>query len=212
MTVMTRMSDEVEMAKASPVGLCGGAQLRTPCGARRIENIRAGDLIVTREGLLPVRMVFSRTVTEADMAADPSLAPVCIRPRAIAPMMPAQELRVASAHRLLIPGWRLVDQEERALCLVPARDIAGPSDLFYVDREARATTYYSVVLDEHAVFSANGLPVESFLPTKAALGALDQTVRDAIGHIFPSLQHAPETYRAASYPTPDRVEYRTDFA
>jgi hypothetical protein len=41
------------------------------------------------------------------MAADPSLAPVCLRSRAIGPMMPQRDLLVGGDHRLLIPatGW-----------------------------------------------------------------------------------------------------------
>jgi hypothetical protein len=70
------------------------------------------------------------------MAADPSLAPVCLRPRAIGPMMPQRDLLVAGDHRLLIPGYRLADQPDTAAALIPAREIAGTSDTAFVDRGA----------------------------------------------------------------------------
>ena len=58
------------VAKAGARGLCSGANVRTPCGPRRIEFVRKGDLIVTRDnGLQPVRMIWTQTVTQAEMAA-----------------------------------------------------------------------------------------------------------------------------------------------
>ncbi len=98
MTVMTPISGGKQQRTAS-TGLSGSASLRTPCGARRVENLRPGDLVVTRDnGLQPVRMVWTRTVTAAEIAADPSLAPVRLKPRAIGPMMPQRDLIVAAGH------------------------------------------------------------------------------------------------------------------
>ena len=86
MTVVSKIAKEAGMVQAGAFGLCAGANLRTPCGSRRIENLRKGDLIVTRDnGLQPVRLVWRRTVTAAEITADPSLAPVRLKPRAIGP-------------------------------------------------------------------------------------------------------------------------------
>jgi hypothetical protein len=149
---------------ALAIGLAGNANVRTPCGARHVANLRPGDLVVTRDhGLRPVRLVWSRTVTEAEMAADPSLAPVCLRPRAIGPMMPQRDLLVGGDHRLLIPGYRLTDRPDTSAALIPAREIAGTSDAAFVDRAQGEMTYWNLVFDAHEVFTANGLPVESFL-------------------------------------------------
>ncbi|MCH7911273.1 MAG: Hint domain-containing protein, partial [Candidatus Hydrogenedentes bacterium] len=44
-----------------PGGIVEGANVRTPCGPRRVELVRAGDLIVTRDnGLQPVRAIWRR--------------------------------------------------------------------------------------------------------------------------------------------------------
>ncbi|MDJ1007630.1 MAG: Hint domain-containing protein [Paracoccaceae bacterium] len=207
------MPKDIAFTKAGPVGLVTGANLRTPCGARRVENIRVGDLVVTRDaGLQPVRVVFSRTVTAAELAADPSLAPVRLSARAIAPMMPAQDLRVAPGHRLLIPGWRLEDKADNEMTLLPARELAGVNDTIHTVREAGDVTYFNIVFDEHVVFCANGMPVESFRPTPAALDAIDRNVGDDITRLFPSLKERPETYPAARYPMAEHARYRPDFA
>lgn len=207
------MPKDIALTKVGPVGLVTGANLRTPCGPRRVENIRVGDLIVTRDaGLQPVRVVFSRTVVAAELAADPSLAPVRLAPRAIAPMMPASDLMVAPDHRLLIPGWRLEDKDDSEMTLLPARELAGVSDTIHTVRDAGDVTYFSFVFDEHVVFCANGMPVESFRPTPQALDAVDAHVGDDIARLFPALKEQPETYPAARYPMADHARYRPDFA
>jgi len=213
MTVVTKISETTALTRAGALGLCAGANLRTPCGGRRIENIRKGDLVVTRDnGLQPVRMVWRRTVTAAEIAADPSLAPVRLKPRAIGPMMPQRDLLVGAGHRVLVPGWRLQDMPDTTACLIPARDVAGVNDAAYIDRSADEVTYYNIVFDSHQVFAANGLPVESFLPTASALCALDRNVTDDITRLFPELLKSPSAYPPAEYPTPEAPRYRPDFA
>ena len=207
------MPKDIAFSSAGPVGLATGTNLRTPCGPRRVENIRAGDLVVTRDaGLQPVRVVFSRNMTAAELAADPSLAPVRLAPRAIAPMTPAQELLVAPGHRLLIPGWRLEDKADDELTLLPARELTGTNDAVHIARDVGDVTYFNIVFDEHVVFCANGLPVESFRPTPAALDAIDPDVGNDIMRHFPSLKERPETYPAARYPMAEHARYRPDFA
>lgn len=207
------MPKDIAFSSAGPVGLATGTHLRTPCGPRRVENIRAGDLVVTRDaGLQPVRVVFSRNMTTAELAADPSLSPVRLAPRSIAPMTPAQELLVAPGHRLLVPGWRLEDKADDELTLLPARELTGANDAVHIARDVGDVTYFNIVFDEHVVFCANGLPVESFRPTPAALDAIDPNVGDDIMRLFPSLKERPETYPAARYPMAEHARYLPDFA
>ncbi len=212
MTVVTKISETDAVSKAGALGLCAGANLRTPCGLRRIENIRKGDLIVTRDhGLQPVRMVWTRTVSEAELAADPALAAVVLKPRAIGPMMPQRDLRIGGGHRILIPGWRLLDVDETTPCLVAARDVAGMSDAAYVDRSVGEVTYYNVVFDSHQVICANGLPVESFLPCPATMSDVDRKVSETIRQLFPELGRSPSSYPPAEYPAPEAPKYKPSF-
>ena len=213
MTVVAKFSKDDAISKTGVTGLCAGATLRTPCGGRRVEFLREGDLVVTRDnGLQPVRMIWTRTVTAAEIAADPSLAPIVLRPRAIGPMMPQRTLSVGSAHRLLIPGWRLLDEEDTESCLVPARDIAGLNDSTFIDRAPDEVTFYNVVFDEHQVFAANGLPVETFLPTGDSLRDTPKTVRENLKKALPDLGPKFRDYPAPRYKLRERVSYNPDFA
>ena len=200
-----------DVSVAGTTGLCTGANLRTPIGARRVEFLRVGDLVVTRDnGLQPVRMIWSRTVTAAEIAADPSLGPITLAPRAIGPMMPQRTVSIGGAHRLLVPGWRLDDEDDTENCLVPARDLEGlgePAELN--DAEV---TYYNVVFESPQVFCANGLPVESFSPSSEILKIVPKKVCEDLRQTFPDLSPKLDDYPAPQYKMRERVSYTPSFA
>jgi hypothetical protein len=209
MTVMSKIGKHAGLA----TGLCGNSNVRTPCGARHVANLRPGDLVVTRDhALQPVRMIWKRVVTLSEMAADPSLAPICLKPRCIGPMMPQRDLLVAGDHRILIPGYRLIDQPGTPAALLPARDIAGTSDGAFVDRSRDEVTYYNLIFDAHEVFSANGLPVESFLPSEDNLAKVETPVRQTIEQTLPDLTAADRVYQVLRYPTTSADHYLPEFA
>ncbi len=210
MTIVKKIT-KGDIAVAGATGLCAGANLRTPIGERRVEFLRRGDLVVTRDnGLQAVRMIWTRTVTAAEFAADPSLAPVLLAPRAIGPMMPQRELRLGGAHHLLIPGWRLEDEDDGENCLVPARDVDGLS--LGSDVTTDDVTYYNVVFDEPQVFCANGLPVESFTPSEAVLKSVPKDVRDELRSLLPELGPKFKEYPVPRYKVRERVSYTPVFA
>ena len=189
-------------------GIAEGANLRTPCGLRRIEIVRPGDLIVTRtNGLQPVQMVWTRRVTREHMNISSDYAPIRLKPRAVGPMMPQKDLLVAPDHRLLIPGFRLAGVPDDTSMLTEARKIAGSSDAVYADTSLDSVTYYQLVFDQHQVLAANGLPVESFLPDAAAIQALGGEMRDALEERYPELCDEPDTYPEATFPIAAEVEY-----
>ena len=210
MTVVEKITDG-DVVKAGTTGLCAGANLRTPCGERRVEFLRKGDLVVTRDnGLQPVTMIWTQTIPASDMAADPSLAPVALAPRAIGPMMPQKPLKVGGAHRLLIPGWRIDDEPDTENCLVAARDVEGLE--FGTDPGDEDMTYYNIVFDTPQVFCANGMPVESFTPSAEALKDAPKDAVDALRKAFPDLGPKFKDYPSPTYKRRARVSYTPDFA
>ncbi len=210
MTVVKKITDG-DIVKAGTTGLCAGANLRTPCGERRVEFLRKGDLVVTRDnGLQPVTMIWTQTVPAAKMAADPSMAPVLLPHRAIAPMMPSKPLKVGGAHRLLIPGWRIDDEDDGQSCLVPARDVEGLE--FRTEPGDEDVTYYNIVFDSPQVFCASGMPVESFSPSEEALKDLPSDVVADLQKAFPDLGPKFRDYPETPYKRRARVSYTPDFA
>ncbi len=144
MTVLTKIEGVASLDASLPLWLAPETNVRTPCGPRRVENLRPGDLIVTRrDGLQPLRMIWKRTIAASEIAADPSLAPVAMKPRAVGPMMPQTELRLAGSHKLLVPGYRLEGLEDTDACLVRARWSTPPTT--YGSTEQIATSRISTL-------------------------------------------------------------------
>ncbi len=201
--------DKFESSTAEfPGGIGEGANIRTPCGPRRVELVRPGDLIVTRDnGLQPVRLIWSRELRAADIAADASVAPICLCPRAIGPMMPQHKMCVAPDHRVLVPGYRLLGQENTKCCLVPASELVESSDAAYVDSSASITRLFTFVFDSHQVFCCNGLPIESFLAGAAAISGLEKTRRADLVRLFPQLQKEPNAYPPIEYPPLTQAQF-----
>lgn len=208
MSYLKKVEGDAEATIAFAGGIVEGANVRTPCGPRRIELVRPGDLIVTRDtGLQPVRMVWSRELSCAQLTANPSLAPIRLKPRALGPMMPQKDLCLAPDHRVLVPGYRLAGPEQTASCLMEARDLAGVSDAAYVDRSAEVVRCFTLIFDTHQIFCVNGLPVESFLPSAGAVASLSEEFRDALVRRFPQLRREPNSYPPAEYKAVNGVEY-----
>ncbi|MEM9262618.1 MAG: Hint domain-containing protein [Pseudomonadota bacterium] len=210
MTIAKKINQH-DIALTGSTGLCTGANLRTPIGERHVEFLRKGDLVVTRDnGLQPVRLIWKHEISDAEVAADPSLAPVLLDTRAIGPMMPSRPLRVGGAHRLLIPGWRLLDEDDTENCLVPARDVDGIS--LGNETEAKAVTYFNIVFDAPQVFCANGLPLESFVPCEDTLPLIPADVQVDLRTLFPNLSPNFSDYPVPSYKARQRVSYTPSFA
>jgi len=194
-------------------GLCGEANVRTPLGARRVEMLHPGDMVVTRHnGLQPVRMIWTRTVTLAEMREHPEMAPIRLKPRAVGPMMPGRDLRIASGHRALVPGYRIVGVEDAQPCLMRVDAVALACDAAFADRSAEEVTFYNLVFDRHEVFTAEGLPVESFRPSPKALDMLDVTAREELLELFPNLSRRRCAYPGLPHPVARASAYRPDAA
>ncbi len=70
--------------------------------------------------------------------------------------------------------------------------------------------YYNVVFDAHQVFCANGLPVESYLPSRAALPQLDETVRCDLAALFAVEESDGPAFPAPRYAAPPSKDYRPE--
>ena len=208
------MKIDASLGSAAAVGAAGlvaGTHLRTPAGWRRVEFLRPGDLVMTRDaGLQPVRLVLRRAVSTAEMAADPSLAPVRLAPREIGPMMPRRNLWVGGGQRLLVPSHCVFGAPEATWSLIAAHEIAGTSDGTFVDLSLAEVTYHTPVFDCHQIVQAEGQPLESFLPSAAALRALDEERRGDLLRVFPELRRSPSAYPPALYATATGEDYRPE--
>ncbi|TKD21974.1 hypothetical protein FBT96_07425 [Rhodobacter capsulatus] len=156
-----------------------GTLIETPRGAVPVETLRPGDLVLSRDhGAVPVLWSGGRSLTAADLRAEPRLLPVLIRENALGRH---GALLVSPQHAVLA----LTDQGER---LVRARHLAELNDpRFRIARGKRRVSYHHILLQRHGIVTANGLPCETLYPGPMALAALGPAARLSIAQALPWL-------------------------
>ena len=198
---------------AFPGGIAEGSNLRTPIGLRRIEMIRPGDLIVTRDnGLQPVRCLWERRLTATQRLTNRDAALVCLSPRALGPMLPQARVHVDAGQRILVPGYRLAKHQGAKACLVAARDLVSGCDGVFVDTATAEIRLFTLVFDNHQIVCANGLPVESFLANASGALQLASGLRSQLLKLFPRLKRQPYAYPRVNYPVVDDARFLPDHA
>ncbi|GAB5436513.1 Hint domain-containing protein [Falsiruegeria mediterranea] len=157
-----------------------GTFIDTIYGPRLIEDLRPGDLIVTRDhGPQPLRWIGQKTV-EATGANAPVELHQSLLQGATAPLL------VSPQHRMLWSGSRAQMLFGDSEVLVAAQHLLSNPGARRV--EGGDVTYMHLMLDQHEVIYANGAPTETFFPGDAALDALTGQCRAEMFSIFPELR------------------------
>ena len=195
--------DKVRTTRHFAGGFGGDSFIRTPCGTRRAEMVRPGDLIVTQNGLKPVTLVLKRRVSRADTSAGSPTTPIRLRRRAIGPMLPERDVLLAHDHRAVLPGYRLIGTEDNETGLLAVGEVADHSDHAFRDRGAFGAELFTFVFEEPQVFRVSGLLVESFCPNENTLAALTGRMRADLVRLFPDLRHDQRSYPSLHLPVAD---------
>lgn len=170
-----------------------GTMIECKDGPRRIDDIRVGDLIMTKDnGLQPVRWVGSRRLGTAELAAAPHLKPIQIAAGALGPNQPATDLMVSPQHRVLLQSGiaREVFGSDQVL--------AAAKQLLAVDGVTQAADltevrYFHMLFDQHEIVFSNGLETESLYTGPMALKSLAGAALAEIFELFPAM--AESTYQ-----------------
>jgi hypothetical protein len=168
------------------VCFCDGTLISTPSGQRPVEALQVGDMVLTSDGPKALRWIGRRSVTREELAKDPKLRPVQIRPGALGDGLPLQKLRVSRQHRMVSssrPSARMFGPGEVLIPAVKLAQLPGIS----VENGLHPVTYYHLMFDDHVILYANGAPSESFLVTQNSLGALTEEAREELLRLFPDL-------------------------
>lgn len=146
---------------ASNICFANGTELLTPEGPRRVEDLRPGDLVMTLDhGPQPLRWVFGKNWSAAQIAANPNLAPLRIARGSFGPDLPARDLRLSRQHRIMVHGPIAQRMFAASEILLPAKDLLDLPGVS-VEPEPGRVSYYHLMLDRHEILLANGLPCES---------------------------------------------------
>ncbi len=171
-----------------------GTRIMTPAGSRRIEDLRPGDSLQTKDnGAQSVLWTGHRRMTGARLYAMPHLRPIRFRSGALGIDRPDEDLLVSPQHRMLVKGAAAQSLFHAHEVLVAAEDLLNDGSIC-VDRALRDVTYVHVLMERHQIVWANGLETESFHPSNTALETIDPDQRAGLLEILPDLACDPFTY------------------
>jgi hypothetical protein len=177
------------------VGLVEGTAIDTPDGPAPIESLQIGDLVSTQHGPRPIHWIDAHQITPDALAANPQLRPVKISAGALGQDLPRADLWVSPEHRMLIhtPLCRKLFDSDHAL--VSAHHLTV-LDGVEVDDSCESIRYIHLLLDDHAILTAEGAPSESLLLGETAWNALTDQARAELRALCPDLdtdRSAPKT-------------------
>ena len=136
------------------VCFAAGTRIITENGCVAVENLRAGDFVLTTSRTLrPITWIGHRTIDTRRYADTSGVMPVCIAAHAFGNNRPTRSLYVSPGHAICVD----VDGE----VLIPAGALVNGSTIRRVNVDE--ITYWHVELDCHDVLLAENLPCESYL-------------------------------------------------
>lgn len=130
-----------------------GTSIMTPTGEIPIERLRIGDLVETVSGgPKSIRWIGRQTFKKSRASWPDSVLSIRISRNALDEGMPSRDLYVSPGHALYVEG-----------ILVRAKDLLNDSTIVRALPAGRETIeYYNIMLDDHQVVMADGMPVETF--------------------------------------------------
>ncbi|NSX54069.1 Hint domain-containing protein [Parasulfitobacter algicola] len=163
-----------------------GTSILTPHGLRNVQDLKVGDLVVTRDnGVQAIRWTGSRT-----LFAQGKMAPIEFAPGSI--MNNDRTLRVSPQHRMLISNYRAQLYFGEDEVLVAAKHLVNGRDIVRI--APQLVTYHHILFDQHEVIFSNGAQTESYNPGQYSLGGIDPKAREELFSLFPDLKAGTKAY------------------
>ncbi len=142
--VVDRIAREIEFT-----GLFAGSVVMTLEGEMPVEQLAAGDRIITRDtGMAPIRTIRKKEIT-CDV--------VSIMAGSLGHTRPERDVTVPADQRVLIRDWRAEALTGQKQALIPARELVDGE--FVCMQEAQTVTVYEIELERAQVIYADGLEV-----------------------------------------------------
>ena len=176
--------------------LTPGTRVVTDRGELRVEELRAGDRVMTRDnGLQELRWVGRRDLSLADLIVNPALRPVEITAGALGQGLPLRDMKVSPQHRMLMMGARAEMLFGEAEVLVAATHLTALPGV--AEKLTAGISYIHLLFDRHEIICADGAWTESFQPAMRMLGGMEAAQRAEIAELFPEIAGKGFDYPAA---------------
>ncbi|SPJ29712.1 Hint domain-containing protein [Falsiruegeria mediterranea] len=175
-----------------------GTLIATPKGERRVEDLKIGDRVITRDnGIQEIKWLGTKTMTGQELVRAEHLNPILIREGALGGDLPERDMMVSPNHRVLVANDKTALYFEDREVLVAAKYLTGLEGVEVV--EVSSVTYIHFMFDQHEVVLSDGTWTESFQPGDHTLAGLGNAQRNEIFELFPELKEREglEGYAAA---------------
>ena len=160
----------------------------TPEGARPVETLKIGDLVLTKDnGAQPIVWIGYRTIGKKVLARNPALTPIRIKSGALGTGTPETDLIVSPQHRLLVRSQIARRMFETDEILVAAKLLLEVEGIEICD-DVERVDYFHILFGQHEVVTANGAEAESLYTGPQALKSVSAAARLEIFALFPELE------------------------
>ncbi|MFD1882171.1 Hint domain-containing protein [Paracoccus pacificus] len=189
-----------------------GTLILTAAGDVAVEDLRVGDLVITRDhGGQPIRWIGRRKLSADQQAAMPHLRPIHIRKDALGAGTPASDLIVSPQHRILVRSEIVLRMFGEREILVAAKHLLQLPGVG-VPEALPEVEYFHILFDRHEIVFSNGAESESFYPGPEALKSVGVYALWEIHSLFPELSDpeyiAPSARPKASGKTGQKLTAR----
>jgi len=184
---------------------CAGTEILTPAGPRKVESLRAGDTVLNDRG--EARQLVWAGLSRfgaGDMLASPNLWPIRIPKDAIGPGLPMADLHVSPQHRIVLEGTEVEFMLGDRRVLAAAKHLVG--SLAETVKPEAEVDYYHLLLEDHEILVANGLPCESFQPARRTIDVMSEESRVHLVEVLKALGEERMLSRKDALPGLDRSE------
>ncbi|MBY4893463.1 Hint domain-containing protein [Rhodobacteraceae bacterium N5(2021)] len=164
-----------------------GSRVATERGTFKVEQLRVGDLIATRDnGLQSIRWIGTKSLTQVDLAKAPHLRPIRIRKGALGKGVPNRDMEVSPQHRMLFEGVQAELLFGTDQVLVRAKHLTHLPGI-EVATSCERVTYIHVMCDAHEVIRVDNAWTESFQPGDMVQNREAREIFGDLLHAFPEL-------------------------
>lgn len=165
-----------------------GAMVSTPKGLIAVENLRAGDRVMTRDnGLQELHWIGIKNLSSMALKTDARFRPILIRKGALGSGMPVHDMTVSPNHRVLLVGPELAMNFGEEEVLVAAKHLVGMDGIETLT--PRDVCYMHLLCERHEVLMVDGVWTESFQPGEYAMNGLASDQADEVFALFPELRN-----------------------
>lgn len=154
-----------------------GTQIATRQGPIPVEDLRAGEMLLTRDnGFCPVLWVGHSHYKLSSANGGARLQPVMIKAGAFGDGVPQNDLVVSPDHQMLLTNRLVKGALPSVELLVPARCFLGRAGVVVAPQ--REVEFVHVLMERHEILLADGAWTESYRPDSTVVRALPDLVRE----------------------------------